>query len=349
MEYSKILIVFSFFVCLSVSEKVVPPEPNTRGTAIVPTNSTFSPITTSNPNNTTTISPKTTTISPNTTTISPNTTTISPNTTTISPNTTTISPNTTSIAPNTTTPNPTTTPSPTTTVPTSTPSPTPLPNPSTGNWSLNYDKSNYTCLVIDAAFQIELLVVNSTSKKINIPVNATSDGSCGNNTDILNLRWDGNVITMNFTKNATEKKFDLEFIRVSLNGTKNNTLIHEKPEFKTLLDHSYKCAKLQTLNFTKEHENDTVAYLHISHAQFQAFSNVTGHHFYDAIDCEASNITSDVVPIVVGCVLAILVVVVLVAYLYGRRRCQARGYLSMFSDTRSDSDYIPMKNLSCFK
>lgn len=37
----------------------------------------------------------------------------------------------------------------------------------------------------------------------------------------------------------------------------------------------------------------------------------------------------DVVPIAVGCALVGLVAIVLIAYLVGRRRSQARGYLSM--------------------
>ena len=47
-----------------------------------------------------------------------------------------------------------------------------------------------------------------------------------------------------------------------------------------------------------------------------------------ALDC-ASSETPDVVPIAVGCALAALVIIVLIAYLIGRRRSQARGYLSM--------------------
>lgn len=47
-----------------------------------------------------------------------------------------------------------------------------------------------------------------------------------------------------------------------------------------------------------------------------------------AEDCSPHE-TPDVVPIAVGCALVALIVIVLVAYLVGRRRNQARGYLSM--------------------
>lgn len=49
--------------------------------------------------------------------------------------------------------------------------------------------------------------------------------------------------------------------------------------------------------------------------------------FFLAKDCSFD--TPDIVPITVGCALAGLVVIVLIAYLVGRRRSQARGYLSM--------------------
>jgi lysosomal-associated membrane protein 1/2 len=74
--------------------------------------------------------------------------------------------------------------------------------------------------------------------------------------------------------------------------------------------------------------NNTAGILRISHLQVQAFRNETNTKFDEALDCQGSE-TPDVVPIAVGCALAALVIIVLVAYLIGRRRSQARGYLSM--------------------
>lgn len=51
-------------------------------------------------------------------------------------------------------------------------------------------------------------------------------------------------------------------------------------------------------------------------------------YFVLAEDCEPF-VPSGIVPIAVGCSLAVLILIVLVAYLIGRRRSQARGYLSM--------------------
>ena len=49
--------------------------------------------------------------------------------------------------------------------------------------------------------------------------------------------------------------------------------------------------------------------------------------FQAAMDCLYE--PNDVVPIAVGVALAVLIVVVLVAYIVGRRRNQARGYQSV--------------------
>lgn len=46
-------------------------------------------------------------------------------------------------------------------------------------------------------------------------------------------------------------------------------------------------------------------------------------------ECGMDILTNDIVPIAVGCALAALVVIVLIAYVIGRRRNRARGYESM--------------------
>lgn len=106
-------------------------------------------------------------------------------------------------------------------------------------------------------------------------------------------------------------------------------LYHVHNDFATPLAMSYHCNKLQTLSFTNTKDGkDSVANATISHVQLEAFHKQDNEQFATARDCEAID-TPDIVPIAVGCALAGLVVVVLIAYLVGRRRAQARGYLSM--------------------
>jgi lysosomal-associated membrane protein 1/2 len=66
----------------------------------------------------------------------------------------------------------------------------------------------------------------------------------------------------------------------------------------------------------------------ILNIQVQAYMNTTTNTFGTAENCEAPH-NSDIVPIAVGCALAVLVIIVLVAYLIGRRRSRQQGYQSV--------------------
>lgn len=86
---------------------------------------------------------------------------------------------------------------------------------------------------------------------------------------------------------------------------------------------SYHCNREQKLNGT-----DGSSFFVVSHVQFEAFRHDNSDKFSAAKDCD-SNITPDIVPIAVGISLIALIVVVLIAYIVGRRRQQARGYLNI--------------------
>lgn len=142
--------------------------------------------------------------------------------------------------------------------------------------------------------------------------------------------------------------FRFSFVRAD----STTKFLHYSDVFTTEIGNSYRCLKNQQLNLTTA-DNKTGSEIFISNLQFQAFhvadTTAFGYGmicfdlFYLGFDVSAGikrslNIitaedcafdTPDIVPIAVGCALAILVVIVLAAYLVGRRRSQARGYLSM--------------------
>lgn len=169
-----------------------------------------------------------------------------------------------------------------------------------------------------------------------------SQGDCGNDTQTMTLSWSydvniaNNSLTLMFKKNNS--KFDLDSLNLNLtldkvhvvNGTNQVVvLVHQKKDFETPVTMSYKCDKMQKLNMTLPTSNVTVeGSVTISNVQFQAFGNITDMKFASAKDCEPYE-TPDIVPIAVGCALIALIVFVLIGYLIGRRRNQARGYLSM--------------------
>lgn len=90
-------------------------------------------------------------------------------------------------------------------------------------------------------------------------------------------------------------------------------------EFSVSEGKSYLCKAEQKVKL-----NDT--YLHTWQLQYEAFRSKSDHKFASAEDCAADQKTSDIVPIAVGCALAALVVIVLVAYLIGRKRSARQGY-----------------------
>lgn len=99
--------------------------------------------------------------------------------------------------------------------------------------------------------------------------------------------------------------------------------------FSTPLQMSYHCTRKQTLNMTQSDDtHNEMAQLIVSKVLLEAFHSKQDATFSNAKDCDAID-TQDIVPIAVGCALVALIVIVLIAYLVGRRRSQARGYLSM--------------------
>ncbi|XP_049775643.1 lysosome-associated membrane glycoprotein 1-like [Schistocerca cancellata] len=327
-----------------------PPQPPPSTPSPSPNTTTPNPNTTTSTTTTTTLAPNTTTtttVAPTTTTttVAPNTTTTS--TTTVAPNTTTTS--TTTVAPNTTTVGPVTTPSPNTTTPAPAPSPTPMPQPAAGSWSVRNDTSNVTCVIVNMAIRINVTYSKADNETgfavLNIPKDASSNGTCGNETQTLRLEWMhqkdnksySNMLEMVFEKNETEKKFVVHNINLTLsvnpdyfpNATQNVTnltFFHNHNLFATSLTRSYRCMKSQEVDLFKKNSNETVGVLTVSKVQLEAFHETKSTDFGAIEDCERS---TDIVPITVGCALVGLVAVVLIGYLVGRRRSQARGYLSM--------------------
>ncbi|XP_014210953.1 lysosome-associated membrane glycoprotein 1 [Copidosoma floridanum] len=245
------------------------------------------------------------------------------------------------------TPNTTTTELPvtTSTVPTTsapTPAP-PVPEPKIGKWSIN---NTDAVMVLRLAAQIELAFNTSNQqtiqKKINIPADNSTmvTGDFKKSNETITLSWKAsnatqvNFVSFLFKKDEMSKTYTLGSINVSIDASELSALnaslnlIHPIEHFNTTLGHSYRCVKLLKFNLTKP-ENNTLLYgeVKVTDFQFQAFKDDGKSSFGFAEDCAFE--TSDVVPIAVGCVLAGLVVIVLVAYLISRKRSQARGYLSM--------------------
>jgi len=122
----------------------------------------------------------------------------------------------------------------------------------------------------------------------------------------------------------------------SINNATNTTdqvsITSNVDKWQASVGNLYKCSASDTLqlNLTDLYAVKTFALL-FDNVQVQPFFQQSSNNgtWGIAEQCASNLPTSDVVPIAVGCALAALVVIVLVAYVIGRRRNRARGYESM--------------------
>lgn len=208
-----------------------------------------------------------------------------------------------------------------------TPSPTTVPvnpKPEVGEYRVN-DSSSKACLLAKMGLHLNFTYSKKDGKvafyELNIdPKNISVAGLCANTSSTLILYTDQVYLLFNFALNTTLSKFYLA--RVHVNAT-----LPEDPKFdqdnssllylQTTAHKSYKCIAKETLQITGNFSIDTYS------LQIQPF-NVDGNKFGPALDCAADQ-NGMLVPIVVGAALAGLVLIVLIAYLIGRKRSHA-GY-----------------------
>ncbi|XP_006851583.1 PREDICTED: lysosome-associated membrane glycoprotein 1 [Chrysochloris asiatica] len=220
--------------------------------------------------------------------------------------------------------------SPTTAAPSpkpTTPSPSPVPeNPSVSNY--NVSGSNGTCLLARMAVQLNMTYEKSdnatVTRVLNINPNKTSaSGSCSSRLVTLELRGEGiNLLRFTFGMNASASRFFLRGIHV------NTTLPDARdPVFKATNDslralqatigNSYRCNAEENIQVTKTFS------VNVFNVWVQAFK-VEGNEFGSVEECQLDE-NNMLIPIAVGGALAGLVLIVLIAYLIGRKRSHA-GY-----------------------
>ncbi|KAM3836985.1 lysosome-associated membrane glycoprotein 1 [Vipera latastei] len=213
---------------------------------------------------------------------------------------------------------------PSTTVVTTTSVP-PSIKPEVGQYSVN--GSYGMCLLASMGLQLNLTynTQNKTvrSKVLNIPRNAISSGQCDNNTVTLNLTSESTKISLNFVQNSSTEKYFLHGILVNANlpseateksiSVANNSL----SALKATVGKSYKCVAEEIIQVSDK------ASINIYNVQVQAFK-IAGYKFGAVEECQLDE-NNMLIPIVVGAALAGLVLIVLIAYLIGRKRSHA-GY-----------------------
>uniref|UniRef100_A0A8C5RRR8 Lysosome-associated membrane glycoprotein 1 n=1 Tax=Laticauda laticaudata TaxID=8630 RepID=A0A8C5RRR8_LATLA len=213
---------------------------------------------------------------------------------------------------------------PSTTVVTTTSVPPSL-KPEVGQYSVN--GTSGTCLLASMGLQLNLIYTAKNksvlSKVLNIPPNAVSSGKCDNMTVTLNLTSGSTIISLSFAQNSSIEKYFLHGILVSADlpseaTEKNISVVNNSlSALKATIGKSYKCVAEEIIQVSDK------ASLNMYNVQVQAFK-IAGFKFGAVEECQLDE-NNMLIPIVVGAALAGLVLIVLIAYLIGRKRSHA-GY-----------------------
>ncbi|XP_060754653.1 lysosome-associated membrane glycoprotein 1a [Neoarius graeffei] len=221
-------------------------------------------------------------------------------------------------------PIPTTTPiTPTTTIAPTTPV-TPS-NPEPGNYSVSTNGT--VCLRARMGLQLNVTYVSKSQNKsvavvVNVQPNVTSSsGSCESTTATLLLTGDLANLTFMFTLNTTTKKYQLSALNMSAAWQDMAASVHvgnsSLEYMQGTLGHSYMCSVEEVLPVVSTFTLNTFD------LQVQPFG-IHNNQFGPADVCPMQK-DNMLVPIIVGACLAGLVLIVLIAYLIGRKRSHA-GY-----------------------
>lgn len=186
-----------------------------------------------------------------------------------------------------------------------------------------------TCLMASMGLQLNLTFTSAPLNKtvqevMNLQPNLTkSSGSCDSESASLRLTTDGEKtnLTFIFTLNTTSNKYHLSEVSLSAAWTdmkepffaQNRSLDY----LRGTLGYSYMCREKQTLTVAPNLSINTFQ------VQLQPFG-LTGDQFGAAEECQLDE-DDMLIPIIVGAALAGLVLIVLLAYLIGRKRSHA-GY-----------------------
>ncbi|XP_066505347.1 lysosome-associated membrane glycoprotein 2 isoform X2 [Hoplias malabaricus] len=207
---------------------------------------------------------------------------------------------------------------PTTSVPTT---PTP-PSPSVGDYRV-YAGPNSVCLKANMGLQFRFKE-EAIFQTINLEPNVTNaNGSCGSNGTDSTLILRSENITVQFVFSNQSNKFHLSTLNFTLQNADGSIFSSWNSNlslWEASLGSSYMCRKEQTFNIS----NNLI--LNTFDLQVQPFG-VSEDKFSTAHECSMDD-TSLLIPIIVGAALAGLILIVVIAYMIGRRKTYV-GYQTL--------------------
>ncbi|TRY97967.1 hypothetical protein DNTS_000296 [Danionella cerebrum] len=218
---------------------------------------------------------------------------------------------------------PTTTHSNVTSVPTPPPTTPPVPKPAVGNYSI---KSNTMadCLLANMGLQFIFKVGDNANQTVNLDPTATAvNGTCGSGGSDSSLLLTTKDITVLFVFTNASKKFHLHTLSFTIDLGNGNIFYQSNNNmslWEASVGSSYMCKKEQSYVIT---DNFT---LNTFELQVQPF-DIKNNMFSTAHECSMDD-ASLLIPIIVGAALAGLILIVVIAYVIGRRRTYV-GYQTL--------------------
>ncbi|XP_038181022.1 lysosome-associated membrane glycoprotein 1 isoform X2 [Arvicola amphibius] len=215
------------------------------------------------------------------------------------------------------------------------PSPTPVPpsplpplvptNPTVAKY--NVTDENGTCLLASMALQLNITYLkkgsNTTVTRVfNISPNDTYNGTCDISVVTLRVGNNSTLLQLKFGMNATSSLFFLQEVQLNMTlpDAKDSTFYASNNSLRALqatIGNSYKCNTEEHIFVSRNFS------LNVFSIQVQAFKVESGR-FGSVEECVQDG-NNMLIPIAVGGALAGLVLIVLIAYLIGRKRSHA-GY-----------------------
>ncbi|XP_034398617.1 lysosome-associated membrane glycoprotein 2 isoform X2 [Cyclopterus lumpus] len=200
--------------------------------------------------------------------------------------------------------------------PTTTPTPT-LPTPTAGKYSIKSDENSTACLMANFGLRIKV-----KTDEMNFEPNGTTvSGSCGVNTSQLVLTSSSMTIALTFANDT--KKFHLHALNITgktSSGVEFSEVNTNLSLWEATVGSSYMCNKEQNYTITSQ------LTLYTFDLQVQPFG-VTKSSFSTAHECSLDD-TNILIPIIVGAALAGLILIVVIAYVIGRRKTYV-GYQTL--------------------
>lgn len=194
--------------------------------------------------------------------------------------------------------------------------PTEAPEPMLGPFEYELkDEKNKVCVKVKLSARIQkgTTITDLPENKNN---SVTIGGTCDSN---IALTFAGTILKISFDmkKNGAHQKWKLEDFFVTANGEETPFRDNATAKYQAAVDSSFSCQSLHEIT------NGDMK-LVVQSLKFQPYMNGQ-NSFGRADNCDADKAANNIVPIAVGAALAVLVIIVLVLYLIGRRKHQ-KGY-----------------------